>query len=310
MIQAATIPSGPIAGPAQHTAEWLSVHRTHLTASRMPAVLGVSEYDTAFGVYSEMTGQRPAFEGNEHTRRGTRYEPAIIADYAEQRGVEVIYPMPLYFDGQMPDILAASPDAGIVGLNEGAEAKLTMSRTRAYELGDDGTDAAPNDWIVQATTQMGVMGWDRVDLAVLLYGRLRVYPIHRDAELVRIIRDAAAEFMARVREKRPPEPDWAHGSTLALLKAMHAVADASRVDLAADVEIAWDRYQEIGQQIRDLEKAKAAEQSRVLHAMGDAGMGVTPGGRVLERKIIERAAYECKATSYVRLTEVKTKRRK
>src|SRR5208283_620865 len=86
-----------MAGPAAHTPEWYALHKTHVTASRIASIMGVSDYETPLDVYLEMKGKKPPFEGNEHTRRGTRYEPIIVADWCDQEGKTVAYPVPIFF---------------------------------------------------------------------------------------------------------------------------------------------------------------------------------------------------------------------
>ncbi len=297
----------PLVGPDSHTPEWHEVHRTHITATDIPAILGRSEYKTAFDVFAEKTGLVAPFEGNEHTRRGTRYEPVILADYAEATGCTVETPMPLYFH-PTATWLAATPDArakfGSVMVDgphdcHGVEAKLTMSRTRSHELGEEGTDEIPDDWLLQTQTQMSVMGWMRVDLAVLLYGRLKIYPVARNPELIAIIESAAREMHERIQADDPPELDWEHPQTPSLVKSLYGLKEGTSVELPEECEKFYTAYKDLGKKIKETKANREAVKARLLHAMGDNEIGVLPGiATELVRSTVKRKEYTVAASTY------------
>lgn len=310
----------PIAGPASLTPEWFESHRTHITATDIAPILGKSDYKTALDVFAEKTGRVKPFEGNEHTRRGQRYEPVILADYSEATGCNVITPLPLYVHPSL-SFLAATPDAAaydpaetgaknplicgdrsvmpFYGSAYGVEAKFSMSPARAAALGEEGTDDIPDDWLLQTQTQMSVMGWPRVDLAVLLYGRLKIYPVARNDDLIAIIESAAKEMHERIEADDPPEPDWEHSQTPRLIKALYSIREGAVVELPQECEAFWAGYQSLGQDIKKLEADREAVKARLLHAMGEAEIGQLPGiGMELVRSAVERKEYVVKASTY------------
>lgn len=298
----------PIPGPDSLTPEWFEAHRTHITATDIAPILGRSDYKTPLDVFAEKTGRVKPFEGNEHTRRGQRYEPVILADYAEATQLEVETPLPLFVHPKL-SFLAATPDARVLESDHnqmlpavpefGVEAKFSMSPARANALGDEGTDDIPDDWLLQTQTQMSVMGWMRVDLAVLLYGRLRIYPVQRNDELIGIIESAAKEMAERIANDDPPEPTWEHPQTPRLIRAMYGIKAGTVVALSEECEKAWESYSDIGVHIKELEKCRDAFKAKILHAMGESEIGQLPGiGMELVRSTVERAEYTVKASTY------------
>jgi predicted phage-related endonuclease len=147
---------------------------------------------------------------------------------------------------------------------------------------------------------MSVMGWPRVDLAVLLYGRLKIYPVERNDKLIGSIESAAKEMSERVANDDPPEPDWNHPQTPQLIKELHGLRDGLAVELPQECEAFWVAYQGLGDDIRQREKERDSIKARLLHAMGEAAIGQLPGiGMEVVRSTVERGEYTVKASSYI-----------
>lgn len=296
-----------LAGPMPLTPEWHAVRRSLITASDMAAVLGQSEYKTALDVFAEKTGRVEPFAGNEATRRGQRYESVILADYAEQVGVELRHPLPLIIHPTLA-CLAATPDAERLDDGRLVEAKLSMSPARARELGEEATDQVPDDWHLQVQAQLACCQRETADLAVLLYGRLRIYTIQRHDILIAIILDAAREMAERIANDDPPEPDWHHARTPALIRSLYNLRHGEVVTLPQPCEALYAAYVELGDQEKRLKAERDEAKAMLLHALGDAEIGRLPGlGVELIRQEITRKAYEVKETSYVQLRTRKVK---
>jgi putative phage-type endonuclease len=288
------------AGPLQGTDEWYAVHRTHVTASRIASIMGVSDYETPLDVYLEMKGKKPPFEGNEHTRRGTRYEPVIIADWCEQEGKTVAYPVPIFFHPTVSR-LAASPDAIITPERVGLlECKFSMSPAVGRELGEEESDHIPTAWLLQSQCQMSVTGTEFVDFAVLLYGRLRTYHVKRHDKLIREIESAAIEFIDRLDNDKPPQVDYRHPGACNALRTLYGLDEGLTVDVDDDAAAVWARRQEAQKAESAAEKLKKSLDAEFLERMGPAAVAWLPDGGKVSRKIIERASYVCPATKYER----------
>jgi hypothetical protein len=154
---------------------------------------------------------------------------------------------------------------------------------------------------------MSVMGWLRVDLAVLLYGRLRIYPIQRNEDLISIIESASKEMFERIQADDPPEPDWTHPQTLPLIKAIYGVKEGVSVELPGEECDRWTEYQQLGDEIKELNARRDACKAQVLNTMGEAAIGETDCGYQLVRSVVSRKSYEVKAASYTQLRQRRAK---
>lgn len=91
--------------------QWLEERKKYVTASDVPAVLGLNPYKKPIEVYQEKIGVVPPFRGNEHTERGKRMEP-IILDFLEKSSPDwKITRNNLLMRSSAYPFLAATPDA-------------------------------------------------------------------------------------------------------------------------------------------------------------------------------------------------------
>ncbi len=297
----------PIPGPMPNTSEWQAVHRKLMTASRAGAICGKSDYATPLDIFLEATGRKPPMEDNAYTRRGRRYERAILSDYQERMGVELITEQRFYFH---PDIsfIGVTPDAMIQGIAAGVEAKLTMSPKRAAELGEEGTDFIPDDWMLQGQAQNDTMNWQYVDFAVLVYGRLKTYHVVRNDDLIDLWHDAATELWERIQNDDPPEPNWEHPRALELMKSLYDLKSGTSILLSPEAELTWSVYESLKEEQKKLKRMEDAAKAKILGAIGDAEIGILPDGTKLIRKEVPRKEYTVDATSYIQLRKLKGKK--
>jgi len=302
----------PIIGPLPLTPEWDAAHLTHITGSRAGAVCGVSEYSTLYHLYLELTGAVGPFEGNDATRRGQFYEPAILADYCLTRGVEITAPLPMFFHPTIP-YLAATPDARVLGSEWESgrllvEAKWSLSAKRAAQLGEEGSDDVPDDWMMQVQAEMDSAVAEVCDIPVLLFGRLKIYRVVRNEDLIDLYHDAAAELWQRVQDRNPPEPNWTHPRTPELIKALYGAVNDESVVLSQRAADLWSEHCLVVKAAKDLQSHAKLVKAHVLGLMGNAAVGIMPDGQTeLIRSKISKKEYTVKATEYITLRERKVK---
>jgi hypothetical protein len=85
--------------------------RHRIGASEIAAILGLNEYMTPLDVWLLKTGRKPPFEGNEHTRRGTRQEAQVLAWLDEELPDFEIITNCGGFIYEEWEVAAATPDA-------------------------------------------------------------------------------------------------------------------------------------------------------------------------------------------------------
>lgn len=263
----------------------------------------MSEYKTPLGLYLEKTGQAESFAGNEHTRRGKRYEPLIAEDWQEMTGRALIqYPCPMYLHPSLEGI-AATPD-GQISEMEGLEIKCPSPRQKD-KFGEQGTDEIPNEWKLQAQQQMGVMGWERVHFAIKVFDTPQLYVVERNDRLIDAMFKMELRLLEMIRNRTPPEPTWGHDTTLDLVYKLNSAVNENRIILNDEEVSLWSEYESLGKQIGIYENRRKEIKSKVLWGIGEAGGGILPDGRMIRRKWVQKEGYYVNPTSYIDTRAVK-----
>ncbi len=285
---------------AEQRREWLAQRQTGLGSSEIAAVCGLSPFQTALGVYLIKTGQLPAVEETSAMRWGTALEPAIAAAYTEETGVE-LEPCGLFRRDDepwmvaTPDRVTMDPAWDIVDGQGPAPGHLVELKTAsayvAKEWGEPWTDQIPDGYLLQCQWQMLVTGFQRVDVAVLIGGQdFRRYTVHASRNIFAHLLDLGREFWSRVELRQPPEPDWSHARTPALIEALYPVREAEVEMTTAAVGFA-DDYERLGRAIKAHEMDREATKAHLVQLMDGASVGRLPDGRIVTRKMIHRKGY-------------------
>lgn len=290
-----------------NTPEWLEARRSGIGSSEAAAACGLSAYTTPLELYHRKRGELADDDTDDAARRlGHLLEPVVATEFANATGIGVRrLTLGLH---QHPDHewMLASPDADLEDDSLG-EWKTTTWRI-AKQLGPAGSDEVPTDWLFQALHQMAVMGRDLVHVAVLVDGReLRVFPIRRHEGLIGKMVRAERELWERIVNGDPPEPNWEHDTTPALVRELHNVVEGgTAVALDTDDEWRWREAKRLRRDATRLTTAAEVLEAQVLHRIGDAAAGVLPGGeRMIRRKLVTRKGYYVEPSEYVKTIEAK-----
>ena len=172
----------------------LSPLRTgRITGSRIPAILGLSPYDSRADILRQMVrqhhGAEPEFTGNRYTDWGNEHEPVAIRRYEDEHWCDV------YSKGDEQqfvihpehDYLGVTPD-GLVDDDGMVEAKcpLTGTWTRA--------DERP-DYVAQILLQLACTGRKWCDLVVYRDDEIHVTRVEHDAAWLPSVNSALLDFM-------------------------------------------------------------------------------------------------------------------
>jgi putative phage-type endonuclease len=286
------------------------VRRTGLGASDAAAACGMDRYKSAYRLYLEKTRQvEPDYE-NDAMRLGKKLQPIILDEFAHRTGKKIEETEVRFNHPDLPWLWATID--GVVNEDEAVEAKSSRFWNRE-EWGEERTDQVPQEILFQCAQQLFCGGFKVVHVPAFLGGALRLYTVERQnaAGLFERMVEWETGFWNRVLCRKPPDPDWAHKDTLAVMKALYGVNDrAPMVKLGDDIGQHVSAYQALGAQIRDLEADRERAKCVILHAMGEASLGVLPSGTLLTRKAIHHKAYEVKACEYTDLRIKQPKERK
>lgn len=153
------------------TAEQLDIRRTKLTASDIPAVLGLSPYRTPADVWRAKVLGEEEYRGNWRTRRGHAVEPIILDAVAEQTGLRVVRRSAETIYHPIFSWLGATPDADVfdgdhlVGTCEVKDVGLRMAK-HWYDF--EGALSVPDYVLVQAQVQATLRRVPRIYVGVWL----------------------------------------------------------------------------------------------------------------------------------------------
>lgn len=189
------------------TDKQLEERRQGIGGSDAGAVVGLSKFRTPVAVYLDKIGESEKKADTNATYWGSVLEDVVAQEYARRTGEKVhrrndpaIHPDPeLAF-------MRANIDRRVVGKKKILECK-TAGQYMAYSWGEEGTDQVPDDYLVQVTHYMEVLGAEVADLAVLIGGNdFRIYTIGYDRELADQIKTREFDFWNNYVLPRVPPP--------------------------------------------------------------------------------------------------------
>ncbi|HET7136080.1 MAG TPA: YqaJ viral recombinase family protein [Casimicrobiaceae bacterium] len=178
----------------------LTFRRSGIGGSEIAAVVGVNPYMKPIDVWLAKKGLAEVTH-NEKMEWGLRLEPAALAKYGEQKGVEVLHPreyFPESVDGTVRHpthkFAIATPD-GIVKTPRRVQVKCAFD-FGALAWGESGdAEGVPEHVIVQSTWEGLVTGIHDADIVALINGYdFRVYPVAWDADLAGMLLEQAERF--------------------------------------------------------------------------------------------------------------------
>lgn len=277
--------------------QWEADRRKRKTigGSDAGAVLGLSKYATPYSLWAQKTGAivPEDISDKEAVRLGVDLEEYVARRWTEATGKKLKRDNHIILNTDYP-FAHANVDRLVIGEPDaGFEAKTTSSfevlqKCRNGEF--------PDSWYCQVVHYMMVTGAKRWYLGVLVFGHgFFHFTIERNEDEIAALAAAEADFYRHVIDNVPPEIDGSEAS----MEALHTIyADSmygSRIDLAP-VEMYIGIYNNLGQQIRELETRRSDSAAKIQEYMGNAETGVYSSGKITwktqERSTFDRAKFE------------------
>jgi putative phage-type endonuclease len=260
--------------PTASEAEWLERRREGVTASEIAVLMGLSPYDSPYGLYHRKLGILPQQDDAGAMERGRVLEPYIAAKFAERHPERFVCGdgRELWRHGDRPWQMA-TPDRTLGNPDSVLECKVDGG---SDDWGEPGTDEIPVHYRAQALWQMDVMGVGTAHVACLrvLQWDVREYVITMDdaarADL-ELMRAEAREFLDRLGID-PPEVDW-RPATLKALKTMYVGEDGGDIKVRASLAIS---YAAAVRKFKAAERRKDQMTAAVLEAIGNRRRAIDP----------------------------------
>ncbi|HRT22382.1 MAG TPA: YqaJ viral recombinase family protein [Candidatus Hydrogenedentes bacterium] len=220
--------------------EWLDLHYSpdYITASQMPAVVGVDPYVSSFELFHRKRGDTHRDDAdNLRFAVGHALEPVIAEEFSRIMG-HVVVDLGPYTVAIHPvyDWLVSTPDfiAIVDGAKAPVEIKTTETNTEAAR--DFSACRVPIHYDVQVQMQMATMDAPFGYIAALrgLGSRgLDIIRVERDDELIEGCLRIGAKFLNDIAVGREPAPTGSDADAK-LIARLHPADDGSTIELPED----------------------------------------------------------------------------
>lgn len=273
-------------------AEWLNARRNGITATDLPAIMGLNSYRTAIDVWTDKT--MPPVDDDTFSEAaywGTKLEEPVAQAWAERHGVK-IRRIGLVHNQYRPWMLA-SLDRIVHGCSEG---KCALEvKTRSLFVSEKWATDLPEDVRAQVMWQLIVTGLSHIHVAALIGGqRLVEHTVTWDDTLAGRLIEAAGLVWAAVRANEMPDlpPElW----TTDYLEQRHQTRQGATELNDQDSIVALLSYQRINEELAALEVEKAHLRTQLIGALGEADTATIAGRTAYTFREASRRTLNAKA---------------
>ena len=258
-----------------------------ITPSKVPAILGQSRWQSQFALWHEMAGLvAPDPETEERKKMfdaGHAFEAALAALWLTENPGWQLSP------GEVQVTSEIIPFEAMATLDRRARrgrARRIVEFKTARSLddwGDDFTDDAPGDYILQVQWQMHVTGYRRHPAHLMVMGpffRWHTYEIAYNAGLCAVIEQRCVAWMDSLATGQRPELDDSI-ATYECVKKLHPDIDGTTVQVDRDLALG---YLEADAALKAAEKKARGAKSAFLDAMGQAKYAHVGDVKVADRR--------------------------
>ncbi|WP_088005630.1 YqaJ viral recombinase family protein [Indiicoccus explosivorum] len=252
--------------------EWLQERTKGIGGSDASIILGLNKYKTPFELWLEKTGQTEMEDSaGEAAYFGNVLEELVAKEFEIRTGKKVRKRNAILQHSDHPFIMA-NIDRKVVG----ESAVLECKTASAYLAKDWESDEIPESYLVQVQHYLGVTGYDKAYMAVLIGGQRFVWKeIERDQELIDLIFEAEVHFWTHhVENKVAPALD---GSSAAekFLRERYDKGDADKsIDLGHAYKGKIEQYRELKNSIKQLEEQKKLLENEMKYELKEAETGI------------------------------------
>lgn len=251
--------------------QWRKTRMKYIGASESAKVLGYSKYGSPMTVFADKTGLTPPFEGNIHTKFGTRMESVIAEwldnDFEEETGNNITiceYPFQLvskenpYMAANLDRIAMLEKDmvdmitGEIVTSGVWFPIEIKTASEMLVKLWDG--EEVPTEYYIQCQHQMAVTGTPMVMLVYLIGKKLGWKFIQRNDSDIAMIVNGVNNFVDNYMVPNiMPDPSGLSDETKIII-GVNGLSEGDVYLPEADELI--DKYDGISAQIKELETEK------------------------------------------------------
>jgi len=300
--------------PAQEgrSPKWYELRRDGITASEIPAVIGISpeSWASPFNLFHRKKNGLGDEGDSLHLRIGHQLEDLIVEEFFARHQEFARLESGLYRHAERewqlatPDGLAGESalcepcrENGRVGHCSHDPIAVVEAKTAgSYDgWGDEGTDEIPAHYRAQVLWQMDVLGVGvgYVPVLFLPARKIREYVVEYHAEDCALMRKHAEDFMRRLAEDDEPPVDWTPATTRTL-KALHPDLTDETTQVSRRLAT---RFRSAHRRLEVADKAYRQAQNQLRHAMGSANRAAVDDEPLATRSKYERKSYTVQAST-------------
>lgn len=176
----------------QGSEDWKIWRRGKISASMMPAIMGVSPFKSRNRLWKEVLGIVPEPEFNHHMRRGVELEP-VVREIVEQQ-LNRSFPAACFECDTDPWAVAS-----LDGIDDSGEVIIEIKCPNKPHT------SVPEYYFDQIQWQFYCSGAKRCFFCSYTDGNLEIFGVLRDDERIEILRKEALLFLQQVRNLEEPE---------------------------------------------------------------------------------------------------------
>lgn len=253
--------------------EWLRL----ITPSKVAAIVGVSRWESAYGLWMRMTGRIPEQPPQDKFAVGHAWEPSARELWkldGRNHGWRISSKGVQYVTNEFGFPAAATLDrrASLRGRGPKYRRVVEFKITGSYEdWGDDYTDNAPADYLVQVLMQMAMTGWIHNPGHLMVMGptihKRHIYEVEWRPDLVDSFMHTCRLFHQSLASNTPPPLDD-HKATYECVRLLHPTIERGVVADVSPGNITQLRAAK--EQAKDAEVWERTQKTILLDAMGGA----------------------------------------
>lgn len=295
--------------PALERPAWLDWRKTHVGASDVAAVLGISSWASPWSRWAEKVGLLGDEPDDELMEAGRWLEHGITPWFTHRTGLNVVGAQSVIEAADDP--LAGCTVDGFVTESPASpiEDALGLLEIKTRGFGRR-WDPIPADVQAQCQWQMYVTGLDRAWIAVLMGRRLDIHELERDdGDILFIVDRVHRWWTGHVVTGTPPPADGSDATLRAIaeLYPSHTPDKSVELDELTDVYLEWLQAKTAR---TAAEKREKEAKALICAALQDAEEGTIRGERVVSYREQSRDEYTVAATTFRVLRPVKSNKKK
>ncbi|WP_424475361.1 YqaJ viral recombinase family protein [Oceanobacillus kimchii] len=269
--------------------EWLLERTKGIGGSDASIILGLNKYKTPFELWLEKTDQSHLTDtAGEAAYFGNLLEDMVAKEFEIRSGKKVRRNNFMLQHTDYP-FLMANIDRKVVG----EDALLECKTASTFLTKEWDSEEIPEAYLVQVQHYLGVTGYSKAYIAVLIGGQKFVWKeIERDEELIQMIFDAEIHFWNyHVKGNRPPALDGSSAAEKFLKERFANVEQGKSIDLESNYKEKIDDLLSIKNQIKELQKVAKETENKIKHELKEAESGFVKNYQVdwkqFERKSVD-----------------------